>query len=281
MVKFGPSGCCEKFLEKYKSVEQMPDWLVKHGLNCFEYAFNKGILLSDEKATHYGEIFANKNIELTVHAPYFINFANPDDVMAEKSYGYILKSLEKMKLMGAKKLVFHPGSLTKQTREKAFSLVLERLSILSKMLDDYGYDDFYICPETMGKHGQIGTVEEVAQMCAIDKRYMPTLDFGHINSFNGGSLKTKQDYIDVFKTLEKYIGERYKNVHIHFSKIMYGDKGELKHLNYEEDDVYGPDFEPLAQAIKELGVNATIILESRGEQTYDAVLLKQIFETNK
>jgi len=280
MVKFGPSGCCEEFLEKYKSVEDMPKWLESRGLNVFEYAFNKGILLSDVKAKLYGDIFKEKGIELTVHAPYFINFANPDDIMAEKSYGYILKSLEKMKLMGAKKLVFHPGSLTKQTREKAFSLVLERLKTLSKLLDDYGYTDIYVCPETMGKHGQVGTVEEVAQMCAIDERFMPAIDFGHINAFTGGQLKSKADFINVFKTFEKYIGERYKNVHIHFSKIMYGDKGELKHLNYEEDDEYGPNFEPLSEAIKELGVNATIILESRGAQSHDAILLKQIFKTN-
>ena len=131
----------------------------------------------------------------------------------------------------------------------------------------------------MGKHGQIGTVEEIAQMCALDERIMPTLDFGHINSFTGGTLKTKDDFIEVFKTLEKYIGERYKNVHIHFSKIMYGAKGELKHLTFEEDQTYGPDFEPLAEALAELGVNATIICESRGTQTDDAITMKQIFQT--
>lgn len=280
MVKFGPSGCCEKFLSEHKSVEEMPAWLKNIGLDSFEYAFNKGILLSNEKAALYGEIFEKNGIELTVHGPYFINFANPDDMMAEKSYGYIINSLEKMKLMRAKKLVFHPGSLTKQTREKAFSLVLERLKILVSMLDEYGFKDVFICPETMGKHGQIGTVEEVAKMCAIDERIMPTLDFGHINSFTGGSIKTKQDYINIFKTLEKYIGERYKNVHIHFSKIMYGEKGELKHLTFEEDNTYGPDFKPLAEAIKELGINATIICESRGTQSQDALTMKQIFNSN-
>ena len=117
MVKFGPSGCCDRFLIDHKSVEDIPEWLKNQGLDSFEYAFNKGIYLSDEKAAQYREIFEKYSIELTVHGPYFINFANPDDVMAEKSYGYIIKSLEKMRLMGAKKLVFHPGSLTKQTRE--------------------------------------------------------------------------------------------------------------------------------------------------------------------
>lgn len=281
MIKFGPSGCCERFLLDHKSVEEIPAWLAGLGLDSFEYAFNKGIFLSDEKASQYKELFEKYGIELTVHGPYFINFANPDDMMAEKSYGYIIKSLEKMKLMGAKKLVFHPGSLTKQTREKAFAVTMERLGTLIQILDENGFEDFLICPETMGKHGQIGTVEEVAQMCALDERIIPTLDFGHINSFTGGTLKTKQDYIDVFMKLKEYIGDRYKNVHIHFSKIMYGPKGELKHLTFEEDDTYGPDFEPLAEALIELGINATIICESRGTQTDDALEMKQIFQSIK
>lgn len=277
MIKFGPSGCCERFLLDHKSVDDIPAWLKKQGLDSFEYAFNKGIYLSDERALLYKKIFEENGIELTVHGPYFINFANPDDMMAEKSYGYIVNSLQKMKLMGAKKLVFHPGSLTKQTRERAFELVLERIKQLISIMDENGFKDVFICPETMGKHGQIGTVEEVAQMCAIDERIIPTLDFGHINAFTGGKIKTKQDYIDIFMTLKKYIGERYKNVHIHFSKIMYGDKGEIKHLTFEEDDTYGPDFEPLAEALVELGINATVICESRGTQTDDAITMKKIY----
>ena len=281
MIKFGPSGCCDRFLFDHKSVGDIPKWLTEQGLDSFEYAFNKGIYISDEKAAYYKTIFEENGIELTVHGPYFINFANPDDMMAEKSYGYILNSLQKMKLMGAKKLVFHPGSLTKQTRETAFALVLERLKQLIALMDEQGYKDVFICPETMGKHGQIGTVEEVAQMCAIDERIIPTLDFGHINAFTGGKIKTKQDYVDIFMILKKYIGERYKNVHIHFSKIMYGEKGEIKHLTFSEDDVYGPDFQPLAEALIELGINATVICESRGTQTDDAITMKNIYNQLK
>lgn len=281
MIKFGPSGCCDRFLLDHKSVGDIPKWLTEQGLDSFEYAFNKGIYISDEKAAYYKTIFEENGIELTVHGPYFINFANPDDMMAEKSYGYILNSLQKMKLMGAKKLVFHPGSLTKQTRETAFALVLERLKQLIVLMDEQGYKDVFICPETMGKHGQIGTVEEVAQMCAIDERIIPTLDFGHINAFTGGKIKTKQDYVDIFMILKKYIGERYKNVHIHFSKIMYGEKGEIKHLTFSEDDVYGPDFQPLAEALIELGINATVICESRGTQTDDAITMKNIYNQLK
>ncbi len=279
MVRFGPSGFCEEFVKLHSHTEEVPEWLMIHGLDAYEYAFNKGIRISDEKALSINKAFSEKGILLSVHGPYYINLANPDEEMANKSKGYIIDSLKKMKLMGAKYLVFHPGSLMKATRQEAFDMVMKRLKELIVLLDENEFYDMYICPETMGKHGQIGTVEEVAQMCALDQRIIPTLDFGHINAFGCGCLKTKQDFENVFMTLKKYIGERYKKVHIHFSKVMYGDKGEIKHLNYDEDDLYGPNFQYLAEVLKEHNIDATVICESSGAQTQDSVKMKQIFET--
>ncbi len=278
MMRFGPSGFCEEFLKEHKHTEEMPSWITSHGLDAYEYAFNKGIHLSDEKAEKLKKLFDDKNIEVSVHGPYYINLANPDDMMAEKSKMYIISSLQKMKLLGAKKLVIHPGSLTKNTREVAFDLVMKRMSELRILLDEFGMNDMYVCPETMGKHGQIGTVEEIAKICALDERYIPTLDFGHINAYGLGSLKTEEDFENVFMTLKKYMGERYKKVHIHFSKVMYGEKGELKHLDFDSDEEgYGPDFEPLAKVLKKLGIEGNVICESRGNQTKDAQSMQKIF----
>ena len=159
-------------------------------------------------------------------------------------------------------------------------MVVQRLKELLELMDSLEIKDMFICPETMGKHGQIGTVEEVAQMCALDERIMPTLDFGHINSYTLGGLKTEQDFRDVFLTLKKYIGERYKNVHIHFSKIMFGPKGELKHLTFDDAQGFGPDFELLSKVLKDMDINATVICESRGTQTIDSIKMKNIFESN-
>ena len=115
----------------------MPEWLIEHNLDAYEYAFNKGVRITDEKAEKLRKVFENSNIELTVHGPYFINLANPDEMMADKSKGYIIDSLKKMKILGAKKLVFHPGSLQKQSREESFELVLKRLKELMLLLDEY------------------------------------------------------------------------------------------------------------------------------------------------
>ena len=158
MIKFGPSGFCDDFLENHSHSEEMPLWLIENGLDAYEYAFNKGVRITDEKAIKIREVFDKHNIELSVHGPYYINLANPDDEMAEKSKRYIIDSLRKMQVLGAKKLVFHPGSLTKSSREEAFNLVIKRLRELVVLLDENGFDDIYICPETMGKHVQVGII---------------------------------------------------------------------------------------------------------------------------
>ena len=221
-------------------------------------------------------MFEEKNIEVSVHAPYFINFANPDPEMIEKSNMYVVACLQKMKFLKAKKLVFHPGTMMKMTREEAFSNTLTNIKNLLNVLDEYGFEDYYLCPETMGKHGQIGTVEEIAKICAIDERIIPTIDFGHVNSFNQGSLKTQQDFEDIFNVFKNHLGGRFNKVHIHFSKIRYGSKGELCHLTFEDDE-FGPEFEPLAKVLKKFNVEGTVVCESRGTQTKDAVFMKNVY----
>ena len=279
MIKFGPSGFSSDFSSIYNSTIDIPNWLIEKGLNCYEYSFTNGIRVSDETAEKYKDIFIEKNIEISVHAPYFINFANTKTDMIEKSIGYIIDSLYKMKHLGAKKLIFHPASLMKMSRDKAFEITYNNIKKLIERLNECTeLNDYYLCPETMGKHGQIGTVEEIAKICALDERFIPTLDFGHINSFTGGKLKTEEDYEEVFMTLKKYLGDRYNKVHIHFSKIEYGTKGEIRHLTFE-DTVYGPEFLTLAKVLKKHNVDACVICESAGSQTADAVAMKKIFNT--
>lgn len=277
MIKFGPSGFCDDFLAIHKSTEEMPEWLVSHSLDAYELSFTNGVRLSDETAEKYGRLFEEKNIEVSVHAPYFINFANPDLLMIEKSNQYIISSLQKMKFLNAKKLVFHPGTMMKMTRDEAFKNTYNNIKNLIEVLDELGFKDYYLCPETMGKHGQIGTVEEIAKICTIDDRIIPTIDFGHVNSFGLGSLKTEADFENIFQIFKDYLGDRFNKVHIHFSKIKYGNKGELCHLTFDDTE-YGPDFEPLAKVLKKFNVSASVICESRGTQTRDAVIMQNIFQ---
>lgn len=279
MVKFGPSGNSELFYDQgFKSSLDAPTWLKNRNLDAYEYAFNRGINISDFVAKDLGERCKNNNITLSVHAPYYINLANPDDEMVEKSYGYIIDSLKHLKIMQGERCVFHPGTCGKLPREQAFELLKTRMKELVKRIDNEKLDyNFILCPETMGKSQQLGTYQEIAEICTYADYLVPTLDFGHINSLLQGKLKTEEDFEEIIKYLIDKLGiDKVKKVHIHFSKIMYGAKGEIKHLTLEDTE-YGPEFEPLAKVIKKYDLHPVIICESRGTQAEDANLLKDIY----
>lgn len=281
MIKFGPSGNSIAFQQAgFSKSEDSAKWVKNLGLDCFEYSFGRGVNLSDERALSIGNAFKQVGVEISVHAPYYINFANPEQENAEKSYNYVLDSAEKLKLLGGNRVVFHPASQGKMKRECAVQLTIDRLKVLRDKVYEKGYEDLKFCPETMGKLGQIGTIEEITEFCLIDKIYLPAVDFGHVNAREFGSLKTENDYYDRLSYMIDKLGyERMKDFHVHFSKIEYSAKGEVKHLTFS-DEHYGPDFYPLACALKKLALEPYIICESAGTQDEDALKMKKIYCDN-
>ena len=282
MIKFGPAGNCKTFYDAgYKRTIEAPAWLKSIGLDAYEYSFGKGFTLPDDTAIAIGEEMKKYGVAISIHAPYYINFATPTDEMAEKSYNYVLESLRKLRLMGGNRLVVHPASQGKMTREEAVNLCKSRLVELKSRVIDAGYGDMYICLETMGKSAQIGTYEEILDFCTIYDKYIPTFDFGHINALTQGTLKTKDDYEKIIKRSIEVIGEdRTRISHIHFSKIEYSTKGEIKHLTLE-DNIFGPEFEPLAQILKDYNMQSVVISESKEYQGRDAKILKEIYDSVK
>ena len=280
MIKFGPSGNSESFYaEGFSHTEEAAAFVKKRGLDCFEYSFGRGVRMSEDKAISIGEAFEAEGVEISAHAPYFINFANPDDEMVAKSYGYVLDTAKALQLMKGKRVVFHPAAQGKASREEAVALTEDRLKILRDYIYLNNMQDMMFCPETMGKLAQIGTVEEVVRFCKVDPVYTPCVDFGHINAREQGSLVTVNDYKSRLEYMIAELGfARMEHFHVHFSKIMYSAKGEVKHLTFA-DTVYGPEFEPLAVALKELKLKPYIVSESAGMQAEEAEMMKKIYNS--
>lgn len=281
MIKFGPSGNCISFYSdgNKKSVEA-PKWLHdKMGLTAYEYSFGRGITLSDETASEIGKEAKKYDVEISVHAPYYINLASPNEESALNSFNYITNSLNKLKLLGGHRLVVHIGSQGKLIRPEALELANNRLKTLSEIVKQESYAGMDICLEAMGKPAQIGTYQEVIEFCKLSPQFIPTLDFGHINAVTLGSLKSQEDYeIIISYMVEKLGQEKARRVHIHFSKIEYGQKGEIRHLTLD-DTIYGPEFEPLAKVLKKYNIDqAVIISESKEQMAIDAKRLKEIYE---
>lgn len=278
MIKFGPSGNSQAFFDAgYSKTEDSAKWVKNLGLDCFEYSFGRGVNMSDAKATELNKIFSDCGVEISVHAPYYVNLANPDDEMAEKSFGYIINSAKKVKLLGGNRVVFHPASQGTLTREQAFALTEKRVDTLLEKIYAENLQDVKFCPETMGKIAQIGTVEEITALCKKDKVLVPCVDFGHVNAREQGSLKTEKDFSDRLSFMIAELGiEKMKDFHVHFSKIEYSARGEVKHLTFE-DDKFGPEFQPLAISLKKLGLTPYIVCESAGTQDVDALYMRKIY----
>ena len=184
-----------------------------------------------------------------------------------------------LKAFGADRLVFHPASCGKLKREEALDLTFRHFDETFNKMDDEGVlDGILLCPETMGKTMQIGTYNEVIDLCKVNSHLVPTFDFGHINALEQGSLKTKDDFKRILDySLETLGYDRTNNSHIHFSKIQFGAKGEIKHLNYD-DIIYGPEFEPLAETLIEYNLSPRVICESMDKMPHDALIMKKIYQ---
>lgn len=278
MIKFGSAGNSDSFFEMgLTDTMQTPKYLFDKGLNAFEYSFGRGANLGTEKAALFGAEFVKYNIEISVHAPYYINFANIEEENIKKSVMYITSSLKRLRAMGGKRCVYHMATCGKQSRANAAYITQKNTEKLLAEIYRLGYNDMILCPETMGKTGQIGTVDEVLEICKMDKIFIPTFDFGHINSREQGLLKSKDDYKIIIEKLFSSLDEyRAKNIHIHFSKIQYGKFGEIRHLKMDNKE-YGPEFEPLAELLCEYKMTPVILSESAGSQAEDAVLMKNIY----
>lgn len=280
MIRFGPSGNSQSFFDAgFKHSEDAALFVKNMGLDCFEYSFGRGVNLGEAKARSIGAAFAAAGVEISVHAPYFINLAGEEEG-AEKSYAYILDSARAARLMGARRVVFHPASQGKLEREEAVSRCMKRLKILRDKIYENGLQDLMYCPETMGKKRQIGTPEEIALFCKTDEIFVPCIDFGHVNAREGGILKTEEDYEALLSGMIQEIGkEKMKVFHAHFSKIEYGSSGEIRHLTFA-DEIYGPAYEPFLAAVKKLGLEPYIVCESAGTQAEDALKMKECYEKN-
>lgn len=275
MLRIGPSGNSEGFYNSgHKHTLEAPKWLSDIGLNAFEYSFGRGISISEPTALKIGEEMRKYDIAFSAHAPYYVNFANLEKDNILKSFKFIRQSIEAVKWMSGNRVVFHPATVGKINRSEALELTKHNIIKLLEYLDNENVDGFILCPETMGKHTQIGTVEEIVDLCTIDTRLVPCFDFGHINSYTHGGLKTEDDYKRCLDTALNILGNRAKSLHIHFSKIQFGLNGEIKHLTFE-DTVYGPEYEPLAKVIDSYGLTPVIICESKGRMAEDALIMKK------
>lgn len=222
MIRFGPAGLgpvasAEKTLEEYS----------KLGIKACEIAFTYSIYIhSKEDAKRIGKSAEKLGISLSIHAPYFINLNSEEKSKREQSKKRILDCLEIGTILNAKKVVFHPGFYGKKSKEETYEQIKKEIIEIQEIRKQKNFSP-ELAPETTGKSNVFGSVDEIAQLVR-DTKCSFCIDFAHI-------LAREKDYKfhEVLTKLHKS-----SHLHIHFSGIEYGEKGEKKHIETSEKELH-------------------------------------------
>ncbi|RLJ07405.1 MAG: endonuclease IV [Candidatus Aenigmatarchaeota archaeon] len=269
MIRLGPAGV--PISSEDRSTLAGIRKVAELGLQAMEVEFVRRVYMDRKAAEEAGKLAEELGIELSVHAPYFINLCSDDKQKVAASKKRILDSCLRAWEMGAKIVVFHPGFYGKLSPEMAFQRVKRACEEMREWLDKKGIE-VLLGPETMGRQSQFGTLEEIIRLCKAVKGCRPTVDFAHIYARQGGKI----DFGQVFERLKVL---KLKHYHCHFTCVEYSPAGvgrgnERYHLTL---DKLKPDFRPLVKEILKRKLDITLISESPILEK-DALKLKQIFE---
>jgi len=209
-IKFGPGG-----LGPVKTAHQVLKQYKSFGFKVCEISFTYSNYIKEEQAPQIGELARSLGIDLTVHGSYFINLNSDDPEKLAASKKRILDSCKIGELLGAKCVVFHPGYYGKN-KDKAYTNIKKAILEIQKELKKRKYK-IKIAPETMGKVNVFGSVEEISQLVK-DTGCSFCIDFAHILA--------RDKSVDYGK-VERLFPQ--KDWHVHFSGIIYNEKGERSH----------------------------------------------------
>ena len=277
-IRFGTAGTSDSFTAMgYKNSLDIPAYTETMGLDAFEYQCGHGVRLGLDKARQMADDAAARGILFSVHAPYYISASSLDEEKRLNSVNYLLQSAALCRALGGRRVIFHSGSCGRQSREAALEKALDTLKRAQDALDEAGFAEITLCPETMGKIGQLGTLEEVLALCGVDRRITPCIDFGHLNARTLGGIRSEADYAAILDRIGEALGdERAERFHVHFSRIEYSAGGEKRHWTFAETQ-FGPEPEPLMELLARRGLAPVIICESAGTQAEDAQTMQRMF----
>ena len=224
-------------------------------LNAMEVQFVRGLyVMEDEEAQFMGEFSKENDIELHVHAPYYINLAGSTEEL-KLSMEKIVSSARLADKMGAKTVVTHPGYYGEDSERKTMKKIVKNLK---KIQNQFKKEKIKvkIGIETMGKQKVFGSLDEIIEICNSLKGVIPVIGLGHIHARNNGSLKKREDFEEIFRKLKPL---RLKHFLVHVTGVLYENGNEYYHIPIKKGDM---PLMPFIDIILDNNYNVTFISES-------------------
>jgi deoxyribonuclease IV len=263
-LHFGPARVPSR-----ESPEAAVEALLARGFTACEIDFEGRFWMDYAFAERFGELAAEHDIRLSVHAPIagFMGHAERGKKL-NMAIGMLDHSAGIAKAAAAEVVVFHPGFLLGRSREDAIDAVVEQLGELRVRLE--GKDravPFGV--EVMGRVRELGSIDDVCEIASRLDWVRPVIDFAHMHATSDGALTSVEPFTEALQKADAVIEEG-APFHIHFSDIQFANRNETKHLPYGDGTLRA---EPMRDALARFERPVTVISESPDEASTRAIQL--------
>jgi len=262
--RFGPAGVPPLFRILGARLSDVPRLLREEGLDAFEYQavrWGQKPQMKQEDAENLGSQARKNDVLLSLHGSYYVNLCGKKEVV-EASKRRLVACATAAQWMGAYVVVFHLGFYGRVEKSEAFRNCTQALRDIVETMNSLGIEKVKLGPETMGRIFQLGTLDEILTVCEEVEQTQVVIDWGHLHARHRGLFKKIDDFRAVIEEVEKRLGtQAVKDMHCHFTKIEFTEKGERRHHILDETK-YGPDFQLLAEVIAEYNLRPVVICET-------------------
>ena len=232
----------------------------------------------------------DSGIEMNLHGPYYAELLGKRRER-NRSLAKMEASMQAGKVINARHLVYHvgpygeyePGTAANEQVANVFAGIVDRVRSIWGDQNEDAYAAFpwiekmepsLVGIETSGRQELWGTVEEVLEVCNHVDGTVPVLNMAHIHARAHGSMRTSEDYAELFdKVRETYGGSKF---YCHFAGIEHRMGNALHYTQIKKSDL---KFEPFAEYLAEEGdwMDITIISDSPLLE-HDAMYMMQHYD---
>lgn len=274
IARFGVAGVPTNYNGRPKDFY---NWLKGMNLNAYEIQCTFGFKMSDKNKEM--AIQAQKDgFYISMHGPYYINLGSINESVVSRSIDILKQGIELAKSINCTRIIFHPGGghiNTEQGRKDAIKRIITHLNTISK---DVEMGDVRFYPEIGGKTANLGSLDEIIEICNNCEYAYPCIDIAHLHAREFGSISSKEILKAKLEHLRLNLPNKFDDVHFHAYTINYGDKGEIKHLVHGQSMPDGseglPNLDWFVELLHEFNIEPWVISEAHDSQEMGAKYMR-------
>lgn len=248
------------------SDEEFLDGLVEQGHRALELPFTKGFPWKEKRCEEFGALAAERDLRLSVHAPYFVGLTIEDTERGQQSAHALEHTMKLGRALGAPVIVAHLGATHDEEPAVLMDRIRSRIDFIASKVEGIGVG---LGLETSGKKSQFGSLGDIAQLAGEYPFVRPVVDWAHVHAMTGGGLTSKEAFRSVLGFVQdSFPGWMIQPLQVQFSDNEFGQAGEIRHVPYGEGSLR---VGPLIEAVAAEDISMVLISEARDMKSHGLI----------